>query len=133
MEKSSVESGDEKPEAEVDNGQTIRPIRSPGTGLSPLPVSKPPATDIEPIAEDASDFDFAEDDDNLQAKVANFKVSVKHHTLITAVTEGFRRRSPFAVVYSTPMISRLSASCLHHQAQRRPRSRHSHTNPRDHH
>lgn len=74
LEKTSSE--DEKHEAE-DNGQTIRPSRSPGVVPSPLPLAKPPAAEIEPIPEDFSDFDFAEDDDNLQAKVADFKV--RHH------------------------------------------------------
>ncbi|KIP02523.1 hypothetical protein PHLGIDRAFT_130695 [Phlebiopsis gigantea 11061_1 CR5-6] len=65
--------GEEDKHEVEDNGQTIRPGRSPGVTPSPLPVAKPPAVDIETIAEDL-DFDFAEDDDNLQAKVADFKM-----------------------------------------------------------
>ncbi|GJE91912.1 Pkinase domain-containing protein [Phanerochaete sordida] len=71
LEKSVSETTEEKPEVE-DNGQTIRPSRSPGVVPSPLPVSRPPAADIEPIAEDL-DFDFPEDDGDLQAKITNFK------------------------------------------------------------
>ncbi|EKM49713.1 uncharacterized protein PHACADRAFT_214230 [Phanerochaete carnosa HHB-10118-sp] len=75
LEKTTTEGGEEKQEVE-DNGQTIRPSsRSPSVVPSPLPVSKPPAADIEPIVEDL-DFDFAEDDDNLQAKVADFKKKI---------------------------------------------------------
>ena len=47
----------------------------------PLPVAKPPSAEIEPIAEDSSDFDFAEDDDNLQEKVDKFKVSLVAYAL----------------------------------------------------
>lgn len=70
----------EKPVAEdeklvpEDNGMTIRPGRSPGAIPPPLPISKAPSPRIEPIPEDFSDFDFAEDDDGLQEKVADFKV-----------------------------------------------------------
>lgn len=87
---------DERPEVE-DNGQTIRPTRSPGIVPTPLPLAKPPA-EIEPIVEDISEFDFAEDDDNLQAKVADFKVSaipcfcsLAHNLMLLQMKNSFRK------------------------------------------
>lgn len=56
-----------------DNAQTIRPVRSP-LGLS-IPLAKAPSPDISPIVEDYSDLGGEEDDERIQAKVANFKVS----------------------------------------------------------
>lgn len=83
MEKPVAE--DEKPVVE-DNGMTIRPGRSPGTVPSPLPIAKAPSPQIEPIPEDFSDFDFAEDDDKLQEKVADFKVcDMTRGILITSI------------------------------------------------
>ncbi|KAI0770584.1 kinase-like protein [Fomes fomentarius] len=69
----------DKPQVEednTDNAQTIRPVRSPsGLGTTvPLPVSKAPEPQIEPIAEDYSDMVFDEDEVKLQEKVADFKM-----------------------------------------------------------
>lgn len=74
LEKTPAE--EEKVEAD-DNAQTIRPGRSPqGLGRStPLPVSKAPEPQIGPIVEDYSDIAFDEDDEKLQEKVADFRVS----------------------------------------------------------
>lgn len=60
-----------------DNAQTIRPGRSPASGPVPLPLAKAPSPSIHPISEDFSDpdFDFEDDDDRLQEKVADFKVN----------------------------------------------------------
>lgn len=57
-----------------ENAQTIRPGRSPANAPVPLPVAQPPSAGIDPISEDFSDFDFADDDDKLEKKVADFKV-----------------------------------------------------------
>jgi hypothetical protein len=63
---------DDKPEGE-DNAQTIRPARSPGMKVTPL--AQPPSSDIVPIVEDYSDLAAEEDEQQLQEKVAGFKVS----------------------------------------------------------
>jgi len=63
LDKTSVE--EEKPEVE-DNGQTIRPTRSPaGPSVIPLPA---------PEVEDWSDLATGEDEQKLEDKVAGFKV-----------------------------------------------------------
>ncbi|PCH40431.1 kinase-like protein [Wolfiporia cocos MD-104 SS10] len=63
----------EKVEA-FDNGQTIRPTRSP---QGPTSVPLPPVSSIKPEAtsgdDDYSDIGFDDDDDKLQAKVDEFK------------------------------------------------------------
>lgn len=71
LEKPSAE--DDKHEAE-DNAQTIRPNRSPGPNI--IPLAQPPASDIAPIVEDYSDLATEEDEEWLQEKVADFKVSI---------------------------------------------------------
>lgn len=71
MDKTTVE--EEKPFAD-DNAQTIRPVRSPPSASVPLPLAKAPSPSIVPIAEDFSDFDFADDDAKLEEKVADFRV-----------------------------------------------------------
>jgi hypothetical protein len=68
LEKTAAE--DDKPEAE-DNAQTIRPNRSPGH--QSVPLAQAPASDIPPIVEDYSDL-ATEEDEELQEKVADFKV-----------------------------------------------------------
>ncbi|TFK48734.1 hypothetical protein OE88DRAFT_1633996 [Heliocybe sulcata] len=70
LEKQSGE--EEKVEAE-ENGQTIRPSRSP-PAKPPIPLARPPHESIEPIVEDYSDLGFDEDDAQLSQKVAEFKV-----------------------------------------------------------
>lgn len=57
-----------------DNAQTIRPVRSPAALGSTIPLAKAPSQDIAPIVEDYSDLGGEEDDERIQAKVANFKV-----------------------------------------------------------
>lgn len=64
---------DTKHEAAEDNAQTIRPIRSPGAKVTPL--AQPPSSDINPIVEDYSDLAAEEDEQWLEDKVADFKVS----------------------------------------------------------
>jgi hypothetical protein len=64
-------SEDDRHEIE-DNAQTIRPTRSPG--LNTIPLAQPPSSEIQPIVEDYSDMASEEDEELLQAKVANFKV-----------------------------------------------------------
>ncbi|KAH7920294.1 hypothetical protein BV22DRAFT_1198990 [Leucogyrophana mollusca] len=63
---------DEKPEGE-DNGQTIRPGRSPA-GPGTIPLAKAPSADIVPIVEDYSDLATEEEEQLLQEKVADFKL-----------------------------------------------------------
>ena len=68
----------EKPTVEEDkqgedNGQTIRPNRSPAA--SSIHLSKPP--DISPIVEDYSDLVADEDEQSLQNKLADFKVGTR--------------------------------------------------------
>jgi hypothetical protein len=65
LDKTNVE--EEKPEVE-DNGQTIRPTRSPaGPSTIPLPAA--------PEVEDWSDLATGEDEQKLEDKVAGFKVA----------------------------------------------------------
>ena len=77
MDKTSTEEAKQELE---DNGQTIRPGRSPASGPVPLPIAKAPSPTIHPITED-SDFDFEDDDDKLQEKVADFKVINSFHPI----------------------------------------------------
>lgn len=60
---------DEKHEVD-DNAQTIRPPSMSGR----LPASAPPTGDISSIIEDYSDLAAEEDDNELEGKVAGFKV-----------------------------------------------------------
>ncbi|KAI0060355.1 hypothetical protein BV25DRAFT_1917717 [Artomyces pyxidatus] len=69
LEKTSVE--DDKPDVD-ENAQTIRPTRSP-RAAAPLPLAKPPPTDIGPIVEDYSDL-AVDEDDEWQEKFADFKM-----------------------------------------------------------
>lgn len=87
-----------EPEPE-DNAQTIKPNRSPGLNVVPLPVARAPRADISVILEDStfngntsssmgstagiesdtedySDLGLDEDEDKLQEKVKDFKVSI---------------------------------------------------------
>ena len=74
LEKTSVEEEKEKVEVE-DNAQTIRPTRSPaGPTTIPLPMIPMPPPEEESGFEDYSDI--IDDDDKLQEKVADFKVSI---------------------------------------------------------
>ena len=75
MEKTTVD--DDKREEDDHNARTIRPSRSPsGIGrTTPLPIAKPPSPGLPPVVEDYSDLGFDEDDDKLQEKVADFKVT----------------------------------------------------------
>lgn len=69
MDKTSIE--EERHEVE-DNGQTIRPSRSPS---GPTDVPLPPITvEAEPAVEDWSDLATGEDEQKLEDKVAGFKV-----------------------------------------------------------
>ncbi|KAH7913954.1 hypothetical protein BJ138DRAFT_1144840 [Hygrophoropsis aurantiaca] len=70
LEKTAVE--DEKQDGE-DNGQTIRPNRSPA-GPGTIPLAKAPSADIGPIVEDYSDLATEEEEQLLQEKVADFKL-----------------------------------------------------------
>ncbi|KAF8194145.1 hypothetical protein BJ912DRAFT_1021429 [Pholiota molesta] len=56
---------------------TIRPTRSPG--LNTIPLAQPPSSEIQPIVEDYSDMASEEDEELLQAKVANFKAKKAAH------------------------------------------------------
>lgn len=55
-----------------ENAQTIRPTRSPGPAN--IPLAKPPSGDIKPIDEDYSDL--ATEEEELETKVADFKVAL---------------------------------------------------------
>ncbi|TDL16904.1 Pkinase-domain-containing protein [Rickenella mellea] len=52
--------------------QTIRRNRSPS--MHPVPLAKPPLSDMGPMVEDYSDLATEEDDDWLQVKVADFEI-----------------------------------------------------------
>ena len=72
-----------------DNAQTIRPGRSPAGATVPLPVAQAPSPRIGTISEDFVDLDFADDDDKLEEKVADFKVSsfsIPHFHLYVTLT-----------------------------------------------
>ncbi|OSX57176.1 hypothetical protein POSPLADRAFT_1050231 [Postia placenta MAD-698-R-SB12] len=72
LEKTSAE--EEKLEVD-DNAQTIRPTRSPaGLAIVPLPALTLPEPDPVSPVEDYSDIVFEDDDDKIQAKVADFKM-----------------------------------------------------------
>jgi hypothetical protein len=79
LERTNVE--DDKPDVE-DNAQTIRPNRSPG--LKVVPLSQPPSSNIIPIVEDYSDL-AEEDEQQLQVKVADFKVDRKSYIMLRFV------------------------------------------------
>lgn len=87
-----------EPEPE-DNAQTIKPNRSPGMNVVPLPVARAPRADMSVILEDStfnsntsssmgsvtgiesdtedySDLGLDEDEEKLQEKVKDFKVSI---------------------------------------------------------
>lgn len=71
----------EKPAAEDerrfidDNAQTIRPGRSPANAPIPLPLVRGLSPRIAPISEDFADFDFVDDAERLEEKIADFKVN----------------------------------------------------------
>jgi hypothetical protein len=71
-----------------DNAQTIRPTRSPAA--LPIPLARAPSVDIGPIVEDYSDLGTEEDDERIQEKVANFKVSPRCQNLCIISKYGTR-------------------------------------------
>lgn len=74
---------DDKTEAD-DNAQTIRPNRSPGTSV--VPLAKAPPSEMKPIVEDYSDL---ADENELENKVANFKVIFLLSPDALLITRGF--------------------------------------------
>ncbi|KAL0576321.1 Protein kinase of the Mitotic Exit Network [Marasmius crinis-equi] len=55
-----------------DNARTIKPNRSPGPNI--VPLAKAPSADINPIIEDYSDLAAGEDEQDLESKLADFKL-----------------------------------------------------------
>ena len=75
LEWSSSSSEDEEDKSDIEeNGNTIRPTRSPSVDGGGLPVSKAVPPSMAPILEDYSDLG-GDDDDDIEDKVADFKVS----------------------------------------------------------
>jgi hypothetical protein len=72
----------EKPAADADatgssaeeNAKTIRPNKSPAA-KPPIPLAKPPPDEMDDLDEDYSDLVGGDDEDLLESKVADFKVS----------------------------------------------------------
>ena len=77
----------EGPERLEENAQTIRPNRSPASSGNTSLV-KAPAPEISPIVEDYSDIG---DDDELEEKVADFKVLSFAFSLAGRIIELFVR------------------------------------------
>lgn len=100
IEKSTTE---DKTELE-DNAQTIRPHRSPSS--QPLAL-KPRSPNMGPILEDYSDLAGEEEEGNLQAKVADFKVCGVDSTKILPYQPQSSSRTRFERDFSTPMILKL--------------------------
>ncbi|KAF9265314.1 hypothetical protein L218DRAFT_957501 [Marasmius fiardii PR-910] len=72
LEKTSAdEDKSAEPESD-DNARTIKPNRSPGSNI--VPLAKAPSADMNPIIEDYSDLAAAEDEQDLESKLADFKM-----------------------------------------------------------
>ena len=70
MEKTNINSLEEDRSEIEDNGQTIRPSRSP-SGIGPVPL---PAIEVPSAVEDWSDLAADDDMQKLEEKVAGLKV-----------------------------------------------------------